>query len=52
MLALLEGLLPMIWIAAAVGLAVIAGRLQSRLPLAFGFAAVPPIGFLFAQTFC
>jgi hypothetical protein len=52
LLALLEGLLPVIWIAAAVGLAVTAGRMRSRLPLAFGLTAVPPLGFLFTQVFC
>ena len=52
MLALLEPLLPMIWIAVAVALAVIAVRVRSRLPVALGLCAVPPLGFLFVQVFC
>jgi hypothetical protein len=42
----------MIFIAAAVALAVIAGCLRSRLPVALGLTAVPVLGFLFAQMFC
>jgi len=50
LLAFLEALLPMILIAAA--LAVIAGCLRSRLPVALGLCAVPVLGVLFAQMFC
>ena len=52
LLALLEALLPMFWIVATVGLAVIAGRMRSRLPVAFALCAVPALGFLFAMVFC
>lgn len=52
MLALLEGLLPLIWIAAVVGLSIVAGRVRSRLPVALGLTAVPAIGFLFLEVFC
>jgi len=42
----------MIWIAVAVGLSVVAISLRSRLPIALGLCAVPPLGVLLAMAFC